>query len=161
MTLQELFEREGEAVVQALKESFDRNDVNASGRLRDSLLSQATPDRLIVSGADYIFNVEDGTPPDKSGKATPILQKEILRWLDDKGIPQWPDRTREDQAWIISSKIAREGSILFRQGGNSGVISDVINEKLLDSIAAKALRETELNFLTGSALSGINGISNI
>lgn len=161
MTLQELFEREGEAVVQSLKESFDRNRINASGRLRDSLLSETEPDRLTVSGADYIFNVEDGTPPTQSGRPTYDLQRAIKRWLDEKGIPEWEGRTRDAQAWVISSKIAREGSTLFREGGNSGVLSNVINEKLLDSIAAKALRETELNFLEGTGLSGRNGISNI
>lgn len=162
MTLQELFEREGEVIVSELRKSFDRNRINASGRLRDSLLSEATKDSLIVSGADYVFNVEDGTPPTKSGRPTYFLQRSILKWLDDKGIPEWQGRTRDQQAWVISNKIAKEGSSLFRSGGNSGVLSDVINEKLLDSIAAKALRETELNFLTGTGLSGsTNGISNI
>lgn len=161
MTLQQLFEREGDAVVQALRESFDRNRINASGRLRDSLLSEAEPDRLIVSGADYIFNVEDGTPPTQSGRPTYALQRAIKRWLDDKGIAPKEGTTRNEQAWQISSKIAELGTQLFQNKGNSGVLSDVINEKLLDSIAAKALRETELNFLEGTGLSGRNGISNI
>ena len=162
MTLQELFEREGEIIVSELRKSFDRNRINASGRLRDSLLSEAEPNRLTVSGADYVFNVEDGTPPTKSGRPTYALQRSIKRWLDDKGIAEWEGRTRDAQAWVISNKIAKEGSSLFRSGGNSGVLSDVINEKLLDSIAAKALRETELNFLRGTGLSGSkNGISNI
>ena len=161
MTLRELFEEEGQQIVSDLRASLDANKVNASGRLRKSIRAEVTDDRLLITAAGYALTAEDGRgPTKKSGDGE--LEKKILKWLDQKGVPIWDGYTRKGQAYVIARKIHKEGTKLFRKGGNSGVLSNVLNEKLLDRIAAKALREVELTFLEGTALQNSkDGISSI
>ena len=139
MTLLELFQSEGSEIVEALKESLDRNGVNASGRLRASIEAEATEDRLIVSAAGYALSAEDGRGPSKKGSNPGILKNQIENWLEAKGIPVWSGFTRKSQAYVIARKIHKSGTKLFREGGNSGVLSSVINDRLIDEISARAL----------------------
>lgn len=171
MTLRELFEEEGQQIVSDLRASLDANKVNASGRLRKSIRAEVTDDRLLITAAGYALTAEDGRgPTEKPGDGQ--LQKRIRKWLDQKGIPIWEYRdkntgklkkyTRDGQAYVIARMIHKKGTKLFRKRGNSGVLSNVLNEKLLDRIAAKALREVELTFLEGTALQNSkDGISSI
>lgn len=160
MTLKALFEREGEQIVGDLRASLDANKVNASGRLRASIRAEASENRLLITAAGYALTAEDGRGPTRQN-GDGAVRRNIEKWLSQKGIPLWQGYTRKQQAFVIARKIHKEGTRLFRRGGNSGVLSSVLNERLLDEIAAKALREVELTFLEGIALEGSNGVSSI
>ena len=58
------------------------------------------------------------------------MREQILEWVKAKPIiPN--DITQESLAYLISRKIHEEGSLLYRQGGKSGVISEEINDKVV------------------------------
>lgn len=93
----------------------------------------------LVSGeikANRYFTVlETGRRP---GKMPPI--DSIKEWVQAKGFnfPMTTSlgntiRNAEGLSWAIAIKISKEGTSLFRKGGHSGVISNVLNEQRLDT----------------------------
>lgn len=72
---------------------------------------------------NYIMTLENGRRP---GKMPPV--QPILSWIQSRGITP-DDISQESLAFLIARKIGREGSLLFRQGGNSGIISEVQSEE--------------------------------
>lgn len=111
-------------------------------------------------GPKYIQALEDGRGPSKrKGGGTQTLQQAILKWLQIKGIqPQVNAVVKRRKtlkatvqqnpqiglSWAIATKIHREGNKLFREGGKSGVLSNVINDQRIDNFIevfnAKATR---------------------
>jgi hypothetical protein len=87
----------------------------------------------IFSSKKYFTVLETGRKP---GKRPPI--DVIEQWVRQKPITS--DISPRSLAFLIARKIGEEGSLLYRQGGNSGVISDSINEqvikeKLIDNLS--------------------------
>lgn len=156
MMLREFFEHTGEGIVNDLKTKLRERKVNATGNLSRSIRFDATEKRLVVSAAGYVFSVEDGTGP---GSA--VTASAIEKWLDAKAIPVWQGSTRKSQSYVIARAINRRGTRLFQKGGNSGVISDVINNKLLERLAEQVAEEFEGTFLRGIAQATIDGVQNI
>ena len=140
MSLKALFEKEGQQIVNDLRSSLDANKVNASGRLRASITSEATDDRLIISAFSYITTSEEGRRPTSKG-GTGILRKRIERWLEDKNIPEWENTSRESQAFVIARKIHQSGTKLWQEQRRSGVLSSVLTEQLLTDIIEKAAKQ--------------------
>ncbi len=85
----------------------------------------------------HFFVLETGRRP---GKMPPI--ESIKKWVEAKGF-SFPIvtsagnkiKTAEGLSWAIAIKISKEGSKLFRQGGHSGVISNVLTDSRLDNFA--------------------------
>ena len=75
---------------------------------------------------NYIMTLETGRGPTRPNAATgnPTVQESILTWIKQRGITP-TGITQETLAYLISRKIHQEGTLLFRQGGNSGIISEV------------------------------------
>jgi hypothetical protein len=76
----------------------------------------------IFSSKKYFTVLETGRKP---GKRPPI--DVIEAWVKAK--PVISDISPRSLAFLIARKIGEEGSLLYRQGGQSGVISDAINEQ--------------------------------
>ena len=76
----------------------------------------------IFSSKKYFTVLETGRKP---GKRPPI--DVIEQWVRQKPITS--DISPRSLAFLIARKIGEEGSLLYRQGGKSGVISDAINEQ--------------------------------
>lgn len=148
----------GTEVVNALRDSLQRNNVNASGRLSRSIQSdvEVTKDfqELTVSALAYVFAVEEGRAPTRRSQGG-ILYPQILRWIDEKPVAVPSDfkdtrssTAKEKFAWAITQKIHRDGTKLFRSGKPSGVLSSVLNETFLDKALAKLGNEAEGEFIT-------------
>ena len=105
--------------------------MNTTGTMADSLSYKWDGKTLIIeSSQDYFTVLETGRKPGKQPPLDPIQ-----RWVQAKGIAT--DISTRSLAYLIARKIGKEGSLLYRQGGNSGVISDFIN----DNYIAKNLSE--------------------
>lgn len=105
--------------------------MNTTGTMADSLSYKWDGKTLIIeSSQDYFTVLETGRKPGKQPPLDPIQ-----RWVQAKGIAT--DISERSLAYLIARKIGKEGSLLYRQGGNSGVISDFIN----DNYIAKNLSE--------------------
>jgi len=79
----------------------------------------------IFSSLKFFTVLETGRKP---GKRPPISV--IEQWIKDK--PITPDGiSTKSLAFLIARKIGEEGSLLYRQGGKSGVISNSINDQVI------------------------------
>lgn len=107
---------------------------NVTGESAASLGYRIDTDGLtIFSSKKYFTVLETGRKP---GKRPPI--DVIEQWVRQKPITS--DISPRSLAFLIARKIGEEGSLLYRQGGKSGVISDSINEqvikeKLIDNLS--------------------------
>jgi hypothetical protein len=62
--------------------------------------------------------------------------------------------SKKSLAYLIARKIGREGSLLYRNGGKSGVISDYINQQyikanLTDKVFDAVIQEFQNEFING------------
>lgn len=113
------------------KQVTEYGAMNTTGTMADSLSYKWDGKTLIIeSSQDYFTVLETGRKPGKQPPLDPIQ-----RWIQAKGIST--DISERSLAYLIARKIGKEGSLLYRQGGNSGVISDFIN----DNYIAKNLNE--------------------
>lgn len=88
----------------------------------------------IFSSMKYFTVLETGRKP---GKRPPISVVE--QWIKDKPIAS--DISTRSLAFLIARKIGEEGSLLYRQGGKSGVISKSINDAEIKSGLTDVLSE--------------------
>jgi len=123
---------------------------NVTGQSAESLGYRIAGTELtIFSTMKYFTVLETGRKP---GKRPPISV--IEQWIKDKPIVPDGISTRS-LAFLIARKIGEEGSLLHREGGKSGVISQSINdqvikEKLTDVLTDK-FRDYVINeFVTQS-----------
>ena len=124
--------------------------MNASGKMADSLGYRIDENGLTIFSSEKYFTVlETGRKP---GKRPPISVVE--QWIKDKPIAS--DINPKSLAFLIARKIGEKGSLLYRQGGKSGVISDFINnqrikEDLIDLLDEK-FREAVINEFINKSL---------
>jgi hypothetical protein len=124
-------EKFGDRAVNQIKENIYQKNVtsygamNASGKTAESIGWRFDGRTLQIYGAGYIFVLEDGRKP---GKMPPL--DEIKKWISVK--PVSSDIPTNSLAYLIGRKMAREGSLLYRQGGNSGILSSVANDDYIN-----------------------------
>lgn len=106
----------------------------ATGKTIQSFEVAVTDERGVLLAAPYVMVLEDGRGPTRrSGKGPgTTLQQKIEEWMKAKGIVP-KDISQSSLAYIIARKIHNEGTRLYRRGGKSGVISNVITEQRIDS----------------------------
>jgi hypothetical protein len=90
---------------------------------------------IVGSTFEYITVLEDGRKPGKF--APPDVVQE---WVRDKIVPE-NGMTIESLAYLINKKMSEKGSLLYQQGGNSGVLSEYLNEDYIRENLTEKLRE--------------------
>lgn len=97
---------------------------NVSGKMATSLGYRIDASGLTIYSSEKYFTVlETGRKP---GKRPPI--DVVEEWVKAKPIIPNDGISTRSLAFLIARKIGEEGSLLYRQGGKSGVISRSINE---------------------------------
>lgn len=135
---QELLQKYGDALSEGLKKSIPK----ATGKTASKIFAQAEETAVDVNGPEHIFALEYGRGPTKSSsKSDPTLFEAIKEWALAKSIIN--DESKESLSIVgaITRKIHNEGTLLYREGGNSGVITNVINQVSMQSLL------TELSIL--------------
>ena len=109
----------------------------------------------VILAAPYIQVLEDGRKP---GKMPPVAS--IKKWVETQSFkfPLQPKTTfgsviknADGLSWAIAIKISQEGSKLFRDGGKSGVISNVITDNRIDAFT-KAFTEKSSRIILDNIL---------
>ena len=120
-----------EAVIAGIQNNIRTKNVtqygamNTTGQMADSLGYKWDGSTLVIYSTEKYFTVlETGRKPGKQPPLDPIL-----KWIQAKNITT--DIKDRSLAYLISRKIGKEGSLLYRKGGKSGVISDFINDKYI------------------------------
>lgn len=123
--------------------------MNASGRTAASLSYELDDNGGRIYGAGYIFALEFGRKPTTgAGSGGESLKDRIRVWIDEKGIQPNPGSngkpvSKDSLAFLISRKIHNEGTILYKQGAQSGILTDVINEQAADQLSEALFYEFE------------------
>jgi len=97
-----------------------------------------------ILAAKHIFALEDGRAPTRIGAKSngKTLRESLLEWIESKSFtfPLKPKTTfgkaiknAESLSWAMAISIHREGTLLYQNGGHSGVISNVINESRIET----------------------------
>ena len=125
----------------------------ASGRTRDSIRVELTEDGGILWGRQAFGVLETGRKPGKMPKGFGDI---IRQWIIDKGIDvkpipykrkpngRWsPKYTPEERgltslSWAIASKIAREGTEMYRTGQKKDIYSTDM-ERTIQEIESRVL----------------------
>lgn len=125
-----ILDKAGEGIVKSIKEHIP----NATGKTARSIeyIAEARGEKykLIVLGREYLMALETGRKP-KGDKPSPSMVKNIQEWMDAKGM--------EGSAYGIARYINKHGSKLYREGGRRDVITNVVNESLIDRISKDVL----------------------
>lgn len=119
---------------------------SVTGKTLSKIRSEVFPDSITIWGPPYIGALEHGRGPTKTSTASnPNLFDAIKEWALAKGII--PDTSKQSLGLVyaITNKIHREGTLLYRNGGNSGVLSHVLRNlnttPLTEALASKYAAE--------------------
>lgn len=82
----------------------------------------------------YIEALEIGRGPTvNKTPGNPTLQQKILEWLKINSIMSDKNISQESLSWAMATKIHQEGTLLYRTGGKSGIISQVLTQGRLEA----------------------------
>lgn len=82
-------------------------------------------------------------------KSSGGLKPAIRKWIDTKGItPYDPKMTKDQLAYVITRKIAREGISVPNKHNPGGVLSEVINPELINEIYQEVKKVTKDRIFT-------------
>ncbi|WP_421752923.1 hypothetical protein [Croceimicrobium sp.] len=146
--LTQVAEEFAQSVIDGIAKNIREKDIlgygpmNNTGRAADSMGYTYDGRKLVIySNWSFFWTLETGRGP---GKMPPI--DPILDWVQQRGIYS-PDVSPASMAFLIARKIGREGSLLYRSGGNSGIITeytsaDFIQRNLTDRARDELIRRT-------------------
>ena len=125
---------------EGIEEEYRKRIPRVSGATADSLEVNVTETYGELRAAAYIGVLEDGRAPTRnsSGKGESLREK-ILEWITLAGIVPFANEqgvipTDEQLSWAIATKIHKEGNLLYRKGGKSGVLSNVVTDSRLKAL---------------------------
>jgi hypothetical protein len=150
-----LLDRFGAQTVKELKQKASK--YSASGSMVKGFRHETTSTGLTIYGVNYLKWAETGRGPTGAGakRGNPTLQQSILMWLTTKGIALWRDKKgrfigRKTMAFLISRKIHREGSLLYRKKGFRDIYTSILTERRVRDLVRSV--QGEFTFSTSSDL---------
>lgn len=135
MLVDEVVREFAEGVIAGIQENLPRS----SGKTARSFFYRWDGQRLQIGSTEtWITVLEDGRRP---GRQAPSGEgSDLLEWVRREA----PDKSPSQQkslAYAIAKVQSEEGSLLYRQGGNSGVLSEVINQEYVNQNLTRRLQE--------------------
>lgn len=138
----------GTSTVEQIRQNLASTGTNATGKtsksLRYEVTNTGTKATLKVIGKPYFAVVETGRKP------TPSFTKPSVEFVDS--IKEWLRARGKDEksAYAIAKSIHKSGTALFRKGGRKDIISNVINQDLIDRISLDLLNKFAQQFLANT-----------
>lgn len=105
--------------------NIDSTGRKASGRTADSMRTEITKQGGTLFGRAAFDVLETGRKP---GNVPAGFYQIIRQWMIDKGFSFDSLLERNSFAYLVSRKIAKEGTALFRSGAKNDVYSNEIPE---------------------------------
>lgn len=136
VNLIQILSQYGNSTVAQIRQNLSATVTSATGKTSQSLRYEVKDEgftqSLTILGRPYFMAVETGRRPtpqyDKPSKA---FVASIKEWADTKGLGKF--------AYAIAKNIHKEGTQLYRDGGRTDIVSNVVNQSLYDKIAADVL----------------------
>lgn len=134
-----LLEKFGSETVNIIRTNITNAGQNASGQTSEEIKSEIINDnRVQVSAPSYVYTLETGRKPGKQPALSPIK-----KWIET-GKPNIQSSI-DSAAWAIAKSIAKNGTLLFQQGGRKDIITPIFNpsrfQRLENEIADLALNK--------------------
>lgn len=134
--------KEAFRLIQDIQQNMIDRDQVATGETSDSLTYKVEQSGGVISmtifGARHIGALEEGRRP---GGLPPVWK--IQRWIQAKGL--------DLSAWAVARKMADEGSLLYREGGDSGTLTTVLTperaEEIKNAIGQEVIREARFDII--------------
>lgn len=148
-------DKKGQQIVNDLKQGIKDRKLSATGELIKSIEHKVEETNngytLTILANDYIYTlVPNGPKPSSSGS----LKSGIKKWVESKPSVVPADLTPSTFAYLVTRKIAQEGTLFNRKGPNKyndgRLLDEVINQELIDSISEQQLEITKLQVIYGT-----------
>ena len=128
----------GNSTVQAIRNNLASTGTNATGKtsqsLRFEVKNEGSKITLKIIGKPYLAVVETGR------KDTPQYEKPSVEFV--ASIQEWMNaKGKEGSAYAIAKSIHQHGTKLFQKGGRQDIISNVINQGLVNNISKDILNK--------------------
>lgn len=107
--------------------NIDSTGRKASGRTSESMHTDVSENRGILFGRMAFGTLEAGRKP---GKVPAGFYQIIKQWVIDKGISFDSLTERNSFAYLVSRKIAKEGTQLYRTGADTDVYTTEVPETI-------------------------------
>lgn len=107
--------------------NIDSSGRRASGRTSESMRTDVSENRGVLLGRMAFGTLETGRKP---GKVPAGFYQIIKQWVIDKGISFDSQSDRNSFAYLVSRKIAREGTQLYRRGADTDVYTAEVPETI-------------------------------
>lgn len=107
--------------------NIDSSGRRASGRTSESMRTDVSENRGVLFGRMAFGTLETGRKP---GKVPVGFYQIIKQWVIDKGISFDSQSERNSFAYLVSRKIAREGTQLYRTGTEADVYTTEVPETI-------------------------------
>ena len=141
-----------QGVIAGIKENILTKSVNgrapsnSSGKAANSLYYKWDGKTLIIGSTwEFITVLEEGRKP---GKMPP--RESISDYIDVKPISG--GISKESLAYLIQRSIGEKGTLLYREGGHSGILSDYLNDDYIQENLIDKLRDNIVSTITDSIL---------
>ena len=108
--------------------------------LRYEITNEGTKATLKVVGKPYFMVVETGRKATPGKKPSKDFVDNIKEWLQTKG-------KESDLAYAIAMSINKKGTKLWQDGGRTDIVSNVINQNLVDKINTDLLNKFAEQYL--------------
>lgn len=107
--------------------NIDSSGRRASGRTSESMRTDVSENRGVLFGRMAFGTLETGRKP---GKVPAGFYQIIKQWVIDKGISFDSQSERNSFAYLVSRKITREGTQLYRRGADTDVYTAEVPETI-------------------------------
>jgi hypothetical protein len=157
LTAKSIIEDFAIGVIEGIKDNIRNKQVtpfgavHSSGHAEDSLFYRITDNGLIIGSSwAYITVLEDGRKP---GKFAP--PEVIEGWIEDKPLPVQSNSdfkqalTKQSLAFLINRSLKEKGSLIYRQGGHSGILSEFTSQEYVHEHLTLPLKEAAIKYITG------------
>lgn len=134
----EILSKYGNSTVAQIQQNLSATGTNATGKTSQSIHFEVKDEGfkqiLRVLGKPYLFVVETGRKPTPQyTKPSKEFVASIKEWADTKGLGKF--------AYGIALSIHQKGTELYRKGGRKDIISNVVNQNLVDQISKDILAQ--------------------
>lgn len=125
--VQDIIFEELEDLRERIISNIDSTGRRASGRTADSMHTDVSANRGVLLGRMAFGTLETGRKP---GKVPSGFYQIIKQWVIDKGIVFDSLNERNSFAYLVSRKIAKEGTSLYRKGAEADVYTVEVPETI-------------------------------
>lgn len=133
----------GQSTTDRIKQVIPKKTGKTANSVRFAVQDNGATATLKITARPYFFTVQTGRKPTPQfTKPSKEFVQNIKEWLQASGKDQGP-------AYAIARSIHQKGTKLWQAGGNT-IISDIVNQSLVEKISQDVLKEFAKYYLVST-----------